>query len=190
MKEQSFLPPKKKKTKLPLRLLVAGLDLFLFLGFLVLLYFLPKKAALIQTLSSQLLAQQISQQDYQKTLLDLKNIAPQEKILSSSLPNAETIVDFINLIGQIENQVELKIFTFDSDVPLTDEAQNSFFPLTIIMEGSVDEITAALDLLRRSPYLFKVNRLTLSSTNLLKDSVQAAVNLVVFVDPDFEKAYE
>lgn len=183
-------PPVKTKKRPFLLIILIAINTALLAAALVLMYFLPIKAKAIQTLASQLLAQQISQQNSQRTMFDLERVAADMNVINASLPNAETIVSFIELTNQLEEQVSLKLFTFDADVPLMDSGRNAFFPLTIIMEGSLDQIKAALNVLQRSPYLFKINQLNLLGENLLTSQIQASLGLMVYVDINFEAIYE
>ncbi|MBU1931173.1 hypothetical protein KJ965_00550 [Patescibacteria group bacterium] len=178
------------KRRFPFAIILIVINCLILTATLAFLYLLPLKAKTIQTLASQLLAQQISQQNSQKTMFDLENVNPEVEIINASLPNAETIVSFIELTNKLEEQAALKLFTFDADLPVMDAGRNAFFPLTIAMEGSLDQIKAALDVLQTSPYLFKINRLSLVSANLATGEIQAMLNLAVYVDINFESSHE
>ncbi len=170
--------------------IIIGVDVILLIANIAVLYFLPLKAENIQKVSSELMAQKISQQNYQKTMVDLENIQTKKEIIEKSFPNAESIVDFIDLINKIEKSADLKIFTFDSDMPLKDANGNAYLPLTLVIEDSWPKILNSLNLLQKSPYFFRSQKFTLTSPDIEDKEVRAEFNLFIYVDQDFEELNE
>jgi len=154
------------------------------------IYFIPDQAKSIRQKRSQLLAQTVSTRNYQKTMADLEAVQADFKYIQQSLPDAESIVDFIELINKIDQETNLKMFTFNSDLPLQDEQGNKYLPLTLVIEDSPYKIISALNQLQKSNYLFQPSRFAVRGTNLEKDSVKTSFDLLIYVDSSFEKENE
>ena len=150
-------------------------------------YLIPGQAKSVRQIRSQLMAQKISGQNYQKTTADLEAVQPDYSVIEQSLPNAESIVNFIELINKIDQNSNLKLFTFNADLPLKDNQDNYYLPLTLVIEDSLPKIIDSLNLLQQSNYLFQPVQFTASGPDFEKNEVKMIFDLLIYVDSNFEK---
>ncbi len=179
---------KKKSTNLKTNIFViVFLDLILIVIISTGIYLIPSQAKSVREIRSQLMAQKISSQNYQKTTADLEAVQSDYSVIEQSLPDAESIVDFIELINKIDQDSNLKLFTFNADLPLKDNQGNHYLPLALVIEDSLPKIINSLNLLQRSNYLFRPVQFTASSPDFEKNQIKMIFDLFIYVDSNFEK---
>ena len=111
-------------------------------------------------------------------------------LVIQNLSTKSSINKLMKAINQIDEKSNLKMFTFNADLPMADAENNHYLPVTLVIEDELPIIIECIDLLEQSHYLFNPNHFTLSSSNLNQDQVKAVFDLIIYVDSNFEKNNE
>ncbi|NMB56462.1 hypothetical protein GYA19_00815 [Candidatus Beckwithbacteria bacterium] len=182
-----------KKNNFNLKIDFVLLILVILLLFLAgaIFYFLktfPTKALKIQQLNSQMMANQISSQDKELILNDLKNSEAQRIKLEKVFPKEEELLDFIAYIDQIRNEkkVEVLDFSLDSNTPAKSSQKYDYLPMTLVLKGEQGLVDQQLVKLEQSPYFLKILKIS-KEFDPESSQVIVQVQFQLFVSSEFNK---
>ncbi|MFC1727001.1 hypothetical protein ACFL0Y_00590 [Patescibacteria group bacterium] len=176
----------KKSPKLSWRLAVAG---FLGLFFLV--------GAHYSRTQLKLLVEQIEQKrshwialsemgvNYKKMALDLSQVENEILLISQALPNEAEIIDLFDHLRGIELQTEVvvDVFSFETDQPRLDEAGNNYLDLFIEARGGVENLERFLTNTFNLPILMKAK--TINFYQLSQAESRLVFQVRLYVDSAF-----
>ena len=178
----------KKSSQFPVLIVSLGIGLvavIVAIGFLVMQ--ISEKAVAIQTLRTQIISTEMSEQD--KIILNevLEDTIVEREALKAAFPDEEQMLNFIQMIDDIKTSgVEVISFSVDSDVPTKVGRNPSFLPISLLLKGTDADVDAALDKIVDSPYF--INPVAMAKTwDPNKDVVTIQTQFYLYVSDTFSK---
>lgn len=177
------ISPEKLRRYLPA--VVTGVNIVLLFTNVLILSLLPNQVEKSIIARSEILAHQLQLQNTQKLVVDLENTQKEQARIHQSLPTKERLLEVIELLESLKEVTQVKSFTFAGDVPRKDTAGLSFLPLTLTLEGSLQQTMAALVRLSRSPYLLTVEHTVMESPGGVSQTINVKVFMRLYVKEQF-----
>ncbi len=166
-------------------LIIIGVIISLFLINVVFLTFLPNKSNAVVQSRSEMLALQLQNQSANKVISDLKATDQEKRILDLALPTKSSLLSIIELFESLGTTAKVQSFTFESEEPRQDEKGYAFLPVTLVLEGSLQQTTAALDRLEQTPYVFTIRQTLIESPDDLGGKITIRLSLRIYVRQPF-----
>lgn len=183
-KQKTKLKPKSNLSKyLPAVLL--GFNIVMVLTNILVLSLLPRQAEANIITRSEILVHKLQQQSALKLEVDLENSIEEGTIIFQALPNKSRLLEVIRMLESLSEIVNVKNFAFDSDTPIKDRNGFAFLPISLSLNGSLQQVMTALSKLEQAPFLFTINQTILESPEGISQTIGLRIYMRLYVNETF-----
>ncbi len=154
---------------------------------ITLLWFLPQQRQEAIKTRSEIFANNLQMQSAQKLVTDLSASKEEIDKVEKILPTKSQLLSIIQEIETLKEQATIQHFSFEGEIPQKDKNGNFFLPITLVLEGTVSEISAALSQLQRKPHLYTITQSRVEIPSGLSEKVVIFLNVRLYVKEAFNQ---
>jgi hypothetical protein len=117
--------------------------------------------------------------------VDLKNSTEAQALIYQTLPTKDRLLEVIKVLESLNEMVKVRNFMFDGDIPIKDSNDFAFLPLSLNLEGSLQQTMAALSRLQKTPFLFTIDQTALEIPDDPSQNIRVEVFMRLYVSEQF-----